>query len=143
MRTDIESGITIVVDRYYYSGIVYSAAKDRGDLSLRWARAPDVGLPRPDICLFLDVAPEAAAERGGFGAEIYESGRMQTRVRELFYDLLGLPDGRDICIVDAGQSLEDVEREVWAFVKGVFLDKKMGASLGSIASLDGELAGGI
>ena len=143
MRADIESGITVVVDRYYYSGIVYSAAKDRTDLSLGWARAPDVGLPRPDICLFLDVAPEAAAERAGFGTEKYENGRMQTRVRELFYELLRLPDGKDICVVDASQSLEDVEREVWALVEAVFRNEKMGASLGMITPWDGKFADGI
>lgn len=140
MRADVERGTTLVVDRYYYSGIVYSAAKDRKDLSLGWARAPDVGLPRPDLCVFLDVTPEAAAERGGFGSEKYETGRMQARVRELFYELLRGPDGRDICVVDAGRSLDEVEGEVWTLAEGVFRDERMGEPLGMIQPWDGDIA---
>ena len=56
-----------MVDRYYYSGIVYSAAKKRPDLSLQWAKAPEVGLPKPDLVIFLDVDTETAKARGGFG----------------------------------------------------------------------------
>jgi dTMP kinase len=29
-----------------------------------WCKSPDIGLPVPDIVLFLDLAPEKAAERG-------------------------------------------------------------------------------
>ncbi|KAL2040709.1 hypothetical protein N7G274_006688 [Stereocaulon virgatum] len=112
IRTAIEDGTTVVIDRYYYSGIVYSAAKGRDDLSLRWAREPEVGLPRPDLCLFLDVSPEVAARRGGFGNEKYETSVMQKRVRELFYELVQLRDGEDIEIVDAGRGIEVVERDI-------------------------------
>jgi dTMP kinase len=28
IKAEIASGTTVVIDRYYYSGIVYSAAKD-------------------------------------------------------------------------------------------------------------------
>lgn len=138
MRADIESGTTLVVDRYYYSGIVYSTAKNRSDLSLRWARAPDVGLPRPDLCLFLDLTPEAAAQREGFGTEKYESRDLQRRVRESFYELLQLPDGRDICVVDAGRSPEDVEREVWGLVESVLGHEKLRTALGVIMPWDGK-----
>lgn len=33
---DIGSGVTIIIDRYSFSGAVYSAAKDNPDLSLQW-----------------------------------------------------------------------------------------------------------
>jgi dTMP kinase len=58
-----------VLDRYAYSGVAFSAAKPslRGDLD--WARAPDAGLPLPDAVLFMDLPPEDAAARGGFGGE--------------------------------------------------------------------------
>src|SRR4051812_27675863 len=55
IKTHIEGGTTIICDRYYYSGIVYSAAKRNPTLSLDWARAPEVGLPRPDLVIFLDL----------------------------------------------------------------------------------------
>ena len=119
---DIAEGITIVIDRYYYSGIVYSAAKDRSDLTLKWAWEPEVGLPRPDICLFLDITPEAAAGRGGFGNEKYETSKMQKRVRELFYELLRLPGGEDINVVNASRSVDEVAKEMLGLVKVVLED---------------------
>ncbi|KAL9094409.1 MAG: hypothetical protein Q9165_003259 [Trypethelium subeluteriae] len=109
---DIASGTTVVCDRYYYSGCVYSAAKENPSLSLGWARGPDVGLPRPDVCLFLDISPEKAAERGGFGNERYEQSEMQKRVRELFLRLRYSPDENDFVTVDAGQPVDVVEKEV-------------------------------
>ena len=112
IRTAIASGTTVVVDRYYYSGIVYSAAKDNPSLTLAWAREPEVGLPRPDICLFLDVSPAVAAKRGGYGLEKYENDRTQRRVRELFHTLLTLPDKEDICVIDADKSMSEVGQNV-------------------------------
>ena len=46
-------------------------------LDLAWARAPDVGLPRPDLCLLLDVSMDEAmrrAEGGGGGGGSAGSG---------------------------------------------------------------------
>ena len=108
----------VVIDRYYYSGIVYSAAKENPALSLDWARQPDVGLPRPDAVIFLDISPEAAQQRGGFGNEKYETNDMQKRVRTLFSELMADGDKQeDVRIVDAGQSSERVETEIWTIVE--------------------------
>ncbi|PNS21103.1 thymidylate kinase [Sphaceloma murrayae] len=89
----IGAGVTVVVDRYIYSGCVYSAAKRNPTLDLRWARHPEEGLPRPDICLFLELSPEIAAQRGGWGEERYEKKELQDRVRELFNEMKSSPDG--------------------------------------------------
>ena len=125
IQSDINAGITIVVDRYYYSGIVYSAAKDRSDLTLQWAREPDVGLPRPDVCIFLDVAPEVAAQRVNYGSEKYETSRMQKRVRELFFTLMTQPEGEDIVMVDANNSLEEVQQHMQTIVIETLRDQKL------------------
>lgn len=54
------------------------------DLSYTWCRNPERGLPSPDLTLFLDISPSAAAQRGGYGEERYEKAEMQLRVREVF-----------------------------------------------------------
>ncbi|KAI0205203.1 thymidylate kinase-domain-containing protein [Astrocystis sublimbata] len=87
IKAELEAGTTIICDRFYHSGIVYSAAKQLPSLSLSWAKAPEVGLPRPDMVLFLDLEESVARTRGGWGGEIYEKGEMQRRVRELFWGL--------------------------------------------------------
>ncbi len=129
----------VVIDRYYYSGIVYSAAKDRLDLTLKWAREPEVGLPRPDLCLFLDITSEVAAGRGGFGMEKYENSRMQKRVRELFIDLLRLPDGEDLRIVNAGQSMDEITKEILGMVEVILRDEKLLQPLRSILPWTGRV----
>jgi len=113
IKSDIEAGTTVVIDRYYYSGCVYSAAKDNPSLSLAWARHPEVGLPRPDVCLFLDISIEEAAKRGGFGSEKYETKRMQDRVRELFGELQQSPEKDEFIQVDAGKTMREVEDAIW------------------------------
>ncbi|KAI8956768.1 thymidylate kinase-domain-containing protein [Daldinia sp. FL1419] len=87
IKAELEAGHSIICDRFYHSGIVYSAAKNIKSLSLSWAKAPEVGLPRPDMVLFLDLEEEVARERGGWGGEVYEKGEMQRRVRDLFWGL--------------------------------------------------------
>ncbi|CAO1605981.1 Thymidylate kinase [Xanthoria calcicola] len=106
----IDNGITVVIDRYYYSGAVYSAAKNNPNLTLDWAIQPEIGLPKPDLCIFLDVSPTDAAARGGFGSERYETSEMQKRVRNLFQELLQKPQNREMVAVDAGESMEEVHR---------------------------------
>ncbi|KAJ5146436.1 uncharacterized protein N7515_001000 [Penicillium bovifimosum] len=110
IEEDIASGTTVIVDRYSYSGVVYSAAKANPTLSLEWAWQPEIGLPRPDICLFLSISPEEAAKRGGFGAERYENETMQSRVRELFRTIF--EKQQDVSIIDAGKSIEEVAQGI-------------------------------
>ncbi|KAK7709663.1 Thymidylate kinase [Botryosphaeria dothidea] len=113
IKSLIAEGATVVIDRYYYSGCVYSAAKDNPTLSLEWARHPEVGLPRPDVVIFLDISPEKTAQRGGFGSEKYENSRMQKRVREIFADIKTLQqEGQDFITIDAGDSEEEVAKRV-------------------------------
>lgn len=115
------NGVTVIIDRYYYSGCVYSAAKNNPSLDIAWARHPDVGLPRPDVCLFLDISSQEAAKRGGYGQERYESDKMQTRVRELFQVLReDAPEKGDFLRIDASHSFEEVESAVSKAVQTVF-----------------------
>lgn len=123
----IADGVTVVVDRYYYSGCVYSAAKAIPGLGLEWARHPDVGLPRPDLCVFLDVSPETAALRGGYGGEKYEQTDFQARVRELFEVMWRHPDEEnDVVVVNADRAMEDVERTIrkWARLASERVDRE-------------------
>ncbi|KAJ4373543.1 Thymidylate kinase [Didymella sp. IMI 355093] len=108
----LQQGTTVIIDRYYYSGIVYSAAKQIPRMTLEWCRHPDVGLPRPDLVLFLHVSAAEAAQRGGYGSERYEKAAMQERVRELFEEVRARREGEDFVVVDAGRDVESVQREI-------------------------------
>ena len=115
IRNHISSGTTIIIDRYHYSGSVYSAAKSIPGLNLEWARWPEVGLPSPDICIFLDISAADAQARGDFGQEKYENNEMQARVRTLFQELRDAEQD-SFKVVDAGQTLDQVASEMLATV---------------------------
>lgn len=103
------------MDRYAYSGVVFSAAKGLG---YEYCRSPDTGLPRPDAVIFLDLSAADAAKRGGFGEERYEVPKMQRRVKELFTVMMGdSRDEGDWNVVDAGKSVEEVQGEIWGLVE--------------------------
>lgn len=71
-----------------------------------------MGLPRPDLCLFLDISAEDAAKRGGYGTEKYEKKELQDRVRELFNVMMQSQEKDDFVRIDAGASIEEVQRKI-------------------------------
>jgi dTMP kinase len=120
IEDQVAKGCTIVCDRYYYSGMVYSAAKKNPTLTLEWAKHPEVGLPRPDAVVFLDLDPDEAAKRGGYGEEKYEKREMQERVRELFFDMEYFHgDEADMMVVNAAASVEEVHDRIMAEIKEI------------------------
>ncbi|XP_021923658.1 thymidylate kinase isoform X2 [Zootermopsis nevadensis] len=74
----VNNGVTLIVDRYVYSGVAFSATKEGMDRE--WCKMAETGLPKPDAVFFLTVSPEALSERGGFGNEIYETTEIQKKV---------------------------------------------------------------
>lgn len=59
------------------------------NFSLDWCKQPDVGLPKPDLVVFLQLQLAEAAARGEFGRERYESSPFQQRALQCFQQLLG------------------------------------------------------
>jgi dTMP kinase len=118
----LDSGTTVICDRYAFSGIAFSASKALiqksssavSPLTYEWCRAPDVSLPAPDLTIFLDISPEQAAEqREGYGEERYEKLEMQARVREVF-GRIGKEIGAEKWVtVDAGRTREEVAEDIW------------------------------
>lgn len=78
----LNAGTHVFVDRYAYSGVVFSAMKDK--MPLTWCMGPDAGLPRPDHVLWLDMPVEEAAKRGDYGEERYENIATQLKVQGLY-----------------------------------------------------------
>lgn len=64
MKRQLDSGTTLVCDRYAHSGVAFSSAKT-SNLSTEWCKRPDMGLPAPDAVIFLDLSQDEAEKRGG------------------------------------------------------------------------------
>jgi len=81
MREKLESGVSLIVDRYSYSGVAFTASKGYG---VQWCYQPEIGMISPDLVIWLDMPLEDVKTRGGFGDERYEKLEMQERVQKLF-----------------------------------------------------------
>lgn len=103
----LEEGRHVLLDRYILSGIAFSVAKG---LDFDWCRAPDVGLPWPDVTIVLELDAEEQEKRGGYGGERYEVPKLQAEVKRVFGQLGGTK-------VDAKGSVDEVERRIWAVVE--------------------------
>lgn len=122
----LNSGTHIVCDRYAFSGIAFTASKP-SQIPFEWCRTPDISLPAPDLILYLDISPNKAKERGGYGEERYEQEEMQTRVREVYRrmreETMAVGSNRESenrpqwVEIDAGRSVEDVGKEIWIHVE--------------------------
>ncbi|KAF8426041.1 thymidylate kinase-domain-containing protein [Tirmania nivea] len=118
IQTLLSTGYTVLLDRYIHSGIVFTTAAK--SLLLPWCRSPEIGLPQPDLVLFLDISEEDAAFRGGYGEERYEKREIQDRVRMVFGEVRKEEEGLvNWKVVDAGRGVEQVAGEVWKIVSEV------------------------
>ncbi|GAC95180.1 hypothetical protein PHSY_002755 [Pseudozyma hubeiensis SY62] len=128
----LDAGESIVCDRYAFSGIAYSVAKG---LSYDWCRNPDVGLPLPDLTMFLDLDAQTAAARGGYGEERYEKLEFQAKVREAFSRVsqdVKSHGGRWVTI-DASKTLDEVTDDVQKAVQRVTSSiDRVGVKLGKL-----------
>ncbi|KAL2505325.1 P-loop containing nucleoside triphosphate hydrolase superfamily protein [Abeliophyllum distichum] len=105
MESKLKSGTTLIIDRYSYSGVAFSSAKG---LDMEWCKAPEVGLLAPDLVLYLEISPEKAAERGGYGEERYEQLEFQEKVSQSYKTL----SESSWKIIDATLPIEDVEKQL-------------------------------
>jgi len=79
----LHDGVAIVCDRYIASSIAYGEAHG---LDAAWLDEIQRFLPRPDLCLLLDIAPETAAARKKTGRDRYESDlALLSRVRQSYH----------------------------------------------------------
>jgi len=117
---DLSNGVTIVCDRYAFSGVAYSAAKG---LSFEWCQSPDIGLPMPDCAFFLHLSPDVGKTRANFGDERYENHDMQSRVREEF-QRAELYAGVNWNAIDASRDIEDISAEIGATIDDIVVSDR-------------------
>ncbi len=116
-----EDGLDVISDRYYYSTLAYQGQST----SYVWTKHMNVDCPqikRPDLCIYLDLSPEASLERiqgRGEAFEIYENFERLTAVRNSFLSVIRdlRRDGELIFAVDANRSPEEISDEIFRIVR--------------------------
>lgn len=109
MKKKLEQGTTLVVDRYSFSGVAYTSAKP--GFSVDWCKQPEVGLPKPDLVMFLKLSPAQAALRGQYGQERYETSTFQQAVQERFDQLMDDPTV-NWQVIDASRDEENITSDI-------------------------------
>jgi dTMP kinase len=75
-------GVVLVCDRYLASSIAYGEAQG---LDPAWLRDIQRFLPKPDLTILLDIAPETAMQRKASGRDRYERDlALLSRVRDSY-----------------------------------------------------------
>ncbi|GEQ71015.1 hypothetical protein JCM33374_g4696 [Metschnikowia sp. JCM 33374] len=117
----LQSGTNVVMDRYVYSGIAYSLAKENSK-SREWLYSPDKGLPKPDLTMFLTIPMAELAQRKNWGDERYEKTAFQEKVKQCFLSILSPEQDPSVVLVDVGNSsIEEVTEKLW----GIIVERKL------------------
>ncbi|WVW82215.1 thymidylate kinase [Kwoniella bestiolae CBS 10118] len=113
IKRDLAQGITVIADRYAFSGIAFSAAKG---LPFDFCLQPDKALPLPDLTLYMSLPQEEASQRSQFGEERYETMTMQQATREQFglvaQEVKRIHGEYRWTEVDARGTIEEVEERI-------------------------------
>ncbi|PJF18328.1 hypothetical protein PSACC_01876 [Paramicrosporidium saccamoebae] len=84
IEKELAAGTTILMDRYLWSHMAYSAARG---MDQTVSAMIGKGLPLPDLTIFLDADPETVSQRGGYGLERFEKIDFQRQVSSVMCTL--------------------------------------------------------
>lgn len=120
----LNKGINVICDRYYLSSLgIQGAMIGSIDFPFQCNRI-NIDTLRPDMTIFLDIAPETSMARiskNRRNLEIYETIEKQRYIRDKYFEVMDIlkSEGEDIRIVDASQDSGEVAELVWANVASV------------------------
>jgi dTMP kinase len=115
----VKKGRTVLCDRYYFSSYAYHAR----DMDLDWVitlNTVNAQILKPDLTLFIDVAPTTCLERiraGRKHLDLFEKIDILTQVRDNYFAAFERLKGQEtVKVVDGDASEEEVEQAVWRHV---------------------------
>ena len=119
IKAALERGEWVICDRYYYSSFAYQGK----DTDLDWVIRQNLDCPdiqKPDVCIFLDLAPEVARSRRDAretAQEIFERPEVKTSsIRDTFLAVFDKLDD-NISIIDADGSIDEVAERILSAVQ--------------------------
>ncbi len=119
---EIDKGVTVVTDRYYFSNYAYNGI----DLDMDWiiqSNQISAEILRPTLTIFLDIPVELALERiaqNRLHTELYEKEDRLRAVRAKYFEAFEkLRDTERVAVIDAHAPVEVVAQRVWDAVSQV------------------------
>ncbi len=127
IRSKIDQGVLVLCDRYYFSSYAYHAQY----IDMAWvihANALNAEILKPDLTVFMDVDPQTCFERikkNREQFEMYEKIDIMKTVRANYFKAFdALKDAEKIAVIDANQSMENVEDAILTEVKKILNSKR-------------------
>jgi dTMP kinase len=112
----LDEGYTVITDRYYFSSYVYQGVHMPMDWVIQ-ANSLSAGLRRPDLNIYIDIAPEismARLSKGRSSLELYETLENLKNVRNKYFEAFELLKSRErIFITDGNRSPELIANDIW------------------------------
>ena len=117
----LKEGYTVITDRYYFSSYAYHGTHVDMDWVIQ-ANAMSAKIRRPDVNIFIDVAPETSMRRvqNRTATELYETLENLTNVRHNFLNAFEkLKHEENIFVTDGNRPLELISDDIWKCVEGM------------------------
>ena len=111
----VDQGRIVVCDRYYFSSYAYHSLY----MEMDWVigiNAQNAEILRPDLNIFIDVAPAICLERiksGRKSFDMYEKIEIMEKVRENYFAAFKKMENREkVAVIDGNGSPEQVEQKI-------------------------------
>ena len=122
MKSKLESGISIICDRYFFSSFAYNDTSLDGE----WVFEINAEAMRnlmPDMVIFLDLPSEVSLARVAARGkkELYENVERQERVRKNYFSVFKrFEDKLNITVIDGAEDSAEVAKKVHKAVDNLF-----------------------
>ena len=118
----MEEGFTVITDRYYFSSYAYHSVH----MPLDWvieANRLSSELLRPDLNIYIDIAPEVSMERLNKGRdtiELYETLDNLKSVRDKYMEAFDLLQSTEkVFVIDGNRESEAIAEDIWNKIKSI------------------------
>lgn len=112
----LDEGFTVITDRYCFSSYAYQGTHMNMDWVIQ-ANSMSAEILRPDINIFIDVAPEESMQRlhnNRDNIELFETLENLKEVRAKYFEAFEkLKSEENIFIVDGNRSTELIAKDIW------------------------------
>ncbi|MDR2203676.1 MAG: dTMP kinase [Nitrososphaerota archaeon] len=106
----LKEGKIVIVDRYIYSSLAYQGSTS---MNIHWIETINTNAQKPDLSLFIDVAPEVVLDRLNRKKSVMENLQTQQCVRQIYQKYVATDELKRI---DGNENKNKVSDKLYAEV---------------------------